>query len=109
MYNFQVYLPEKKFDFVGREAYLKDIDLNLEKSQILTIVAFAGTGKSTLALEYAYAVNENHKYQPKWFSSDSNDKLEIEYKNFALELNIVTSNQKIEDIIKLLNLKLNTH
>ena len=103
MSTFQAYLPEKKSNFVGRNDYINRIDQNFNEHTFLIIKAFGGTGKSSLALEFAHRSN----YVCRWFDSDSLAKLDLDYRGFAEELGVEdTINQNIHQVIHQVNAKL---
>ncbi len=103
------YLPERIHNFIGREKVFTQIDeiLSIDTNQCVAINAFAGTGKSSTALEYGH--REQDKNQKKgtakivrWFDSDTSDKIEISYRNLAESLGIdKTRDKKI--LINLVN------
>ncbi len=101
------FLPSKTLNFVGREKFMNEIESALESGKIVIISSFAGTGKSTLANEYAYRFlipNNNLVY---WFKSDENN-LNNEFINFAEKnLNIFLIDQQKNDRNIIIN-KINT-
>jgi tetratricopeptide (TPR) repeat protein len=85
-------LPAKLNNFVGRKDVFSEIDKILASNQIVAINAFAGTGKSSTALEYGYRVEDEGKIV-RWFDSDTNEKIEANYRQLASDLGI-----KLEEI-----------
>ena len=53
-------MPVRTNRFVGREQYLKDIELAFasENKKIIVLSSFPGTGKTTLANEFGYRFTE---------------------------------------------------
>ena len=95
-------LPNRLNDFVGREKNLEILEsLFKNGNQTIAISAFGGTGKSSLALEYAHKAS---KYSiTLWFHADSIEKFEIDYKEFAEKLDIETVGVNIDNIIRDVN------
>ena len=104
--NFPSYLPEIRNDFVGRENELENLDFHFKNNQIVALSAFAGTGKSTLALEYSYRAKKKENILVRWFNADSIEKFEVDYKNFADLIDIKVAKKNINYIIQKLNFQL---
>jgi hypothetical protein len=102
------FLPSKTLNFVGREKFMNEIRSALESGKIVIISSFAGTGKSTLANEYAYRFlipNNNLVY---WFKSDENN-LNNEFINFAEKyLNILLRDPEQKNDRNIIINKINT-
>jgi hypothetical protein len=80
-------LPARVNNFVGRKDVFHQIDKVLCANQIVAINAFAGTGKSSTALEYGYKAEDNGKIV-RWFDSDAPDKIKANYRQLATDLGI---------------------
>jgi ATP/maltotriose-dependent transcriptional regulator MalT len=80
-------LPARINNFVGREEVLSKINEILSTNQVVVINAFAGTGKSSTALEYGHLQSKAGKIV-RWFNADSADKIKENYKQLASDLGI---------------------
>ena len=99
-------LLKREENFLGRKEIFQQIDylFNEVKVKIIEIYGDSGTGKSSVALEYAYRFLENNN-SAYWLKSDK-DNLEIEFEKLAtiLELKIQIRIEKtIESLKKRLN------
>ena len=86
-------LTTRVSNFIGRSDIFSKIDHVLKDNQIVAINAFAGTGKSSTALEYGHLQSETGKIV-RWFDSDSADKVKANYKQLALDLGINISQEE---------------
>lgn len=100
------YIPSRHKIFVGREAVVDEIDdiFQTKKKFTIFLTSIAGTGKTSVALEYGYRFVENKPNNyVYWMKSDIKN-LDLEYRNFAASLKIkINENDKNETIIKQVN------
>ena len=85
------YLPQDRIsNFIEQEQVFDSINVILDKQQYVVISGLPGSGKSSCALEYAY--RQKNKVAGgrivRWLSADSADKIDMEYRNLAIELGI---------------------
>ena len=93
------YLPSITENFIGRDDLLKQIDLELEKSNYVILSGMGGIGKTELAIAYANSVENKGKYQSFFFTYKGSMRetiLSIDFINF--DEYIESKNKKIEDI-----------
>ena len=95
-------------NFVGQEAQLAQLEMNLfgsKRAAIMAITGPGGTGKSQLALEFAYrVVQQNKSCSIFWVDASSIDGIHQSYANIARKLKIPGwNNEKIDvkQIVKL--------
>ena len=101
-FNFESDYPEKQKAFVGREEFLNKINHLFSSKQLIAIIAFGGTGKSTLALEFCHRLNESKHNTAviRWLNAASSDQFEEDFKKLAELLNIDIENAKLDFIIR---------
>ena len=102
-FNFESDYPEKQKAFVGRDEFLNKINQLFSSNQLIAIIAFGGTGKSTLALEYCHRLKEceqNTTTIIRWLNAASSDQFEDDFKKLAELLNINIENAKLDFIIR---------
>lgn len=78
---------------------------DLDKKQMVVLCSYAGTGKSTVANEFAYRFIKQNYCFAYWMKSDEKN-LDTEYENFARQLNLLDSNQNREVLIQNVNTKI---
>jgi len=98
-------VPRGKIDHFIRENILNQLNTTLKNNQCAAIVGVAGTGKSSIALQYAHTKKDENMIV-RWIESDSTEKLKFAYHNFAVELGIKVENTDMTRIIKEVNAKL---
>lgn len=83
------YLPfERVKDFTGKIKEMEKINQKLEKYGIAVLHAFAGSGKTALAVEYGYR-QKSLGTTVRWIYAGSTDKLLTSYYQLAKELGII--------------------
>ena len=100
------HLPfESLKDYVEPVETFKIIDNILNIDQKAIVSAFAGSGKTSCALEYGYKEKRQGKIV-RWFDSSSKEKLDLNYKVFAemLGIDVISLDQSM--IINLVNNKI---
>ncbi|HJK86923.1 MAG TPA: tetratricopeptide repeat protein [Candidatus Megaira endosymbiont of Nemacystus decipiens] len=80
-------LPKKLPIFVGRQDVMQQIETILLKNSAVAISAFAGTGKSSTAIEYGHKVKEEGALV-RFITAETADKLNSSYRELAKELAI---------------------
>ena len=103
--KFNQILPQSKLlnrnqSFIGRKEYLKQIESSFSKEnkkQIVILSSFAGTGKSSIANVIGHRFNEKFRNQfVYWMRSDEKNNLDAEIREFALDLKVITSDEKLK-------------
>ncbi|HJK86939.1 MAG TPA: tetratricopeptide repeat protein [Candidatus Megaira endosymbiont of Nemacystus decipiens] len=104
-------LPKKLPIFVGRQDVMKQIETILLENSAVAISAFAGTGKSSTAIEYGHKVKEEGALV-RFITAETADKLNSSYRELAKELginlNLCMDNNKnlnIQEVFRLVNQK----
>jgi UDP-2,3-diacylglucosamine pyrophosphatase LpxH len=91
--------------FVGRESQLTELEEKLfggKKSTVVAIVGPGGTGKSQLALEFAYRTRQNKKnYSVFWMDSSNIDSLDQSCTLIARKLGIPGLDDEKADVKQL--------
>lgn len=80
-------LPKRLALFVGRDEVMKEIDVLLSSNSAVSIGAFAGTGKSSTAIEYGHKMKEEGALV-RFIMSETTDKINTSYRELAQELGI---------------------
>ena len=100
-------LPHRINNFVGREDIFQKLDKILQVNQTVAINAFAGTGKSSTALEYAHLQCQGGKVKEgkivRWFNADSVDKVKAHYRELASDLGVNIEQQEQRIVINSVN------
>ncbi|HJK87158.1 MAG TPA: tetratricopeptide repeat protein [Candidatus Megaira endosymbiont of Nemacystus decipiens] len=104
-------LPKKLPIFVGRQDVMKQIETILLKNSAVAISAFAGTGKSSTAIEYGHKMKEEGALV-RFITAATPDKLNISYRELAKELGINLNlcmdnknNLNMEEVFRLVHQK----
>ncbi|WP_410176359.1 tetratricopeptide repeat protein [Rickettsia hoogstraalii] len=90
-------------NLITREKILQKIEKVLSEKQFISISAFAGTGKSTISIEYGRKQRDEAKKIVRFIYADSADKIFEAYRQLAKEFAIYTIGEKEEDIIRLVH------
>ena len=91
--------------FIEREKEQKAIAEQLHKGKLATITGLAGSGKSSLALEYAHKQKKSGT-SVIWFKADSIESIITEYQKLADLLEIKNLQQEEEMLIRKVNTRL---
>lgn len=82
------YIPyERNREFFGREYEMTQIDDKLLSRNKLFIVGMAGSGRRSVALEYAYR-EKDAGVETIWLKSDKEENIRVEYQKLAFRLGI---------------------
>ncbi|AAY60876.1 AAA domain protein [Rickettsia felis str. Pedreira] len=82
---------------------MQKIEEVLSEKRFVTVSAFAGTGKSTIAIEYGCKQRDEAKKIVRFIYADSAYKVLEAYRQLAKEFAIYTIGEKKEDIIRLVH------
>ncbi|QCS23757.1 NTPase [Rickettsia parkeri] len=82
---------------------LQQIEETLNEKRFVTISAFAGAGKTTLAIKYGDRQTQAKKKIVRFINVDSADKVLEAYKQLAKEFTIYVIDEKEENIIRLVH------
>ena len=72
-----------------------ELDMRLDREDVIVISGAGGTGKSTLAAEYGRACKENDCWQVRWITGTQ---IEEEFLKLGQEMGIETVNLRSEDL-----------
>ncbi|QQV74492.1 hypothetical protein H6P87_00026 [Rickettsia tillamookensis] len=95
--------PLSTYNLIVRNEILQEIEETLNEKRFITVSAFAGTGKSTIAIEYGSKQRDEAKKIVRFINADSADKIFEAYRQLAKEVAIYTIGEKEEDIIRLVH------
>ena len=94
-------------NIITREKVFQEIGNILSKEQCVIISAFAGTGKTTLAIDYGGKQRDEAKKIVRFINADSADKVLETYQKLAEELGINIKDETEESVvISLVNKKI---
>ncbi|WP_085065595.1 NB-ARC domain-containing protein [Rickettsia peacockii] len=82
---------------------LQQIEETLNEKRFVTISAFAGAGKTTLAIKYGDRQTQAKKKIVRFINVDSADKVLEAYRQLAKEFTIYVIDEKEENIIRLVH------
>ncbi|WP_050542979.1 AAA family ATPase [Rickettsia honei] len=82
---------------------LQQIEETLNEKRFVTISAFAGAGKTTLAIKYGDRQTQAKKKIVRFINADSVDKVLEAYRQLAKEFTIYVIDEKEENIIRLVH------
>jgi tetratricopeptide (TPR) repeat protein len=91
------------YNLIIRNEILQKIEETLNEKRFVTVSAFAGTGKSTISIEYGSKQRDEAKKIVRFIYADSADKIFEAYRQLAKEFAIYTIGEKEEDIIRLVH------
>ena len=92
--------PDKFSWFTGRIRQVEEIKVILKKNEQLTqsparkaaVCGLGGSGKTSLAVEYAHRMEEHYQGGVFWFSGEDEEKLENSVNDLALSIGTFVSN-----------------
>ncbi|BBM90859.1 NTPase [Rickettsia conorii subsp. heilongjiangensis] len=82
---------------------LQQIEETLNEKRFVTVSAFAGAGKTTLAIKYGDRQTQAKKKIVRFINTDSADKVLEAYRQLAKEFTIYVIDEKEENIIRLVH------
>ena len=104
-------LPKRQHIFVGRQDVMKQIENILSANSTVVISSFAGTGKTTTAIEYGYKLKEQGA-SVRFITAKTLDELNSSYcelaKELAINLNLCMDSNKnlnMEEVFRLVHQK----
>ena len=91
-------LLNRNKEFIGRKEYLDQIEeaFTKENKQIIILSSFQGTGKSSIANEIAHRFNKRSFNQFVYWMRSDEDNLDEEFRQFALDLEVITEDEKLK-------------
>ena len=95
--------PLSTYNLIIRNEILQQIEKDLNERKFVAICAFAGTGKTTLAIKYGREQIDDAKKIVRFIKADSAYKIAEAYIQFAKEFGIYTIGEKGEDITRLIH------
>ncbi|GAA5251726.1 P-loop NTPase family protein [Candidatus Rickettsia kedanie] len=98
--------PLSTYNLIVRNEILQKIEETLNKKRFVTVSAFAGTGKSTIAIAYGGKQRDEAKKIVRFIYADSANKVLGTYRQLAEELGINIKNKTEKLIISLVNKKI---
>lgn len=96
-------------DFVGRTKQIATLHNNFEQTKIQIVRGNTGVGKTQFVLKYIKDYGNEYDLRIRWFSAPDVDSLIISFREYAKELNLDTNGVKDEDILKIINHKLESY
>ncbi|MGN7619865.1 MAG: AAA family ATPase [Rickettsia amblyommatis] len=96
-------LPLSTYNLIVRNEILQQIEETLNEKRFVTVSAFAGAGKTTLAIKYGDRQTQAKKKIVRFINADSADKVLEAYRQLAKEFTIYVIDEKEENIIRLVH------
>ncbi|MFP3011794.1 MAG: NB-ARC domain-containing protein [Rickettsia sp.] len=91
--------PLSTYNLIVRNEILQKIEETLNKKRFVTVSAYAGTGKTNIAIEYGRKQRDKAKKIVRFINADSSSKINGAYRQLAEELGINVREEKEEEII----------
>ncbi|WP_232218640.1 ATP-binding protein [Rickettsia conorii] len=93
--------PLSTYNLIVRNEILQQIEETLNEKRFVTVSAFVGAGKTTLAIKYGDRQTQAKKKIVRFINADSADKVLEAYRQLAKEFTIYVIDEKEENIIRL--------
>ena len=95
--------PLSTYNLIVRNEILQQIEETLNEKRFVTVSAFVGAGKTTLAIKYGDRQTQAKKKIVRFINADSADKVLEAYRQLAKEFTIYVIDEKEENIIRLVH------
>ena len=88
--------------FIGRKEYIEQIEsaFTKENKQVIVLSSMPGNGKSSIANKIGHRFNEKSLNQFVYWMRSDEDNLDEEFRQFALDLEVITVDEKSKMSIK---------